>query len=207
MFRRTLIPIIALFSLLIGATSVARAQDKAGSSAEPADTMAAPAVDAETALITAYAKIQSEYQGVKHLFERGCYDCHSDQTKYPWYHKIPIIKGLIDSDIRKARKHVDFSSGFPFKGHARPADDLLDIRGELIDGDMPPWNYKLMHWGAAPSDAERDTIITWIDNSLRLLAAHGQYPFDRTDLVPPVGQASDKPIGEDEEDHEEEHED
>ena len=199
MFRRTLFPTIALLSLLIGVTTFARAQDNAPTSAEPADTMAAPPVDAETALITAYAEIQSDYQAVKPLFERGCYDCHSDKTTYPWYHKLPIIKGMIDSDIRKARKHVDFTSGFPFKGPARPADDLLDIRGELIESDMPPWDYKLMHWGAAPSNAERDTIVTWIDNSLRLLAAHGQYPFDRADLVPPVGQAPDKPIGEGEE--------
>lgn len=200
MSRRVLITLIALLSLLIGAAEFAPAfaQDQANTSGKPTDTLSAPAMDPETALFTAYAQIQSDYQAVKPLFERGCYDCHSANTCYPWYHKLPLVKGLIDSDISKARRNVDFTNGFPFKGHARPADDLLGIRGELIEGDMPPWNYNLMHWNAAPSDAERDTMITWIDNSLRLLAAHGQYPFDRTDLVPPAGQATDKPIGEDE---------
>ncbi len=202
MFRRSAIPTIALFSLLIGvsATAPALAQDTTENPDMAADTMSAPAMDPEAALISAYATINQEYQKVKPLFERGCFDCHSDKTVYPWYYKLPIIKGLIDGDIRKARKHVDFTYGFPFKGHARPADDLLDIRGELIEGDMPPWDYNLMHWSAGPSDAERDTIITWVDSSLRLLAAHGQYPFDRADLVPPEGQATDKPIGEEKED-------
>jgi hypothetical protein len=145
--------------------------------------------DTPPEVIAAYAAIQADYQAVKPLFQKGCFDCHSTQTHYPWYHKLPLVKGFIDSDIRNARKHLDFTDGFPFKGGARPADDLLDIKNELEDGDMPPLPYRMMHWSARPSAAELDTIVTWIDNSLRLLATHGQYPFDRPDLLPANGQA------------------
>ncbi len=201
MFRRMYSPVIALFCLLIGvgAGQTAQAQNgEPGGSAPDSMSMTADTtapVDPAVALNTAYATIQTQFQTVKPLFEKGCFDCHSANTHYPWYHSLPLIKSLIDSDIRGARKHVDFTDGFPFKGHARPADDLLDIRGELVDGDMPPWNYRLMHWNAKPSPAELDTMVTWIDSSLRLLAAHGQYPFDRRDLVPPEGQPTNKPIG------------
>jgi hypothetical protein len=133
-----------------------------------------------------YAEIQQGYLKIKPILEQGCYDCHSTQTDYPWYYKLPLIKGMIDSDIRKARKHLDFTDGFPFKGHANPADNLLGIRDELDEGEMPPFMYRMMHWSAKPSDAERDSVFTWIDRSLRLLAAHGQYPFGRKDLVPEV---------------------
>ena len=86
--------------------------------------------------------------------------------------------------MRDAKKHLDMTDGFPFKGHARPADDLYSIKDEIAEGEMPLWSYRLMHWNAAPNAAEQDSIFVWIDNSLRLLAAHGQYPFGQPDLVP-----------------------
>ena len=49
---------------------------------------------------------------------------------------------------------------------------------------MPLRSYRLMHWGAAPNDAEKDSIFTWIDNSLRLLAKRGQFPFNKRENVP-----------------------
>jgi hypothetical protein len=147
-----------------------------------------PLTDTEDTVATnwdsVYAEIQREYVAVRPIFKEGCYDCHSTETVYPWYHKLPLIKGMIDSDIRKARKHLDFTNGFPFKGHTNQADNLLGIRDELEEGEMPPLLYRMMHWSAKPSDTQRDSIFAWIDQSLRLLAAHGKYPFGREDLVP-----------------------
>jgi len=124
-----------------------------------------------------YAGIQAGFVKLEPILRKGCFDCHSNQTHYPWYHAIPGIKQLIDKDIRAARKRLDMSKGFPFSIKGRPADDLSRIRGELADHDMPPWDYRLMHWNANPTDAERDSVISWIDESLRLLSAQGQYPF------------------------------
>jgi cytochrome c peroxidase len=84
------------------------------------------------------------------------------------------------------------SSGFPFGGHPRPADDLARMKGALEDHEMPPSEYRLMHWSANPSAAERDSVISWIDESLRLLAAHGQYPFGLASEAPEPNQGKDK---------------
>jgi hypothetical protein len=124
-----------------------------------------------------YASIQAGFVKLEPILRKGCFDCHSDQTHYPWYHAILGVKQLIDKDIRVARKRLDMSKGVPFSIKGRPADDLARIRGELVDHDMPPWDYRLIHWNANPTDAERDSVISWIDESLRLLSAHGQYPF------------------------------
>jgi hypothetical protein len=131
-----------------------------------------------------YAGIQAGFVKLEPIFRKGCFDCHSNQTHYPWYHAIPGIKQLIDKDIRVAHKRLDMSKGFPFSIKAPPADDLARIRGELADHDMPPWDYRLMHWSANPSEAERDSVIRWIDQSLRKLAAHGQYPFGQPSEAP-----------------------
>lgn len=130
-----------------------------------------------------YALINVDYQRVEPLFKRGCFDCHSARTAYPWYHRLPIVRGFLDGHIREGRKHLDLTNGFPFTGHTKPADDLFAIREVLVENEMPLWSYRLLHWGAAPSQAEKDSIYTWINAGLRLLAAHGQYPFGRPELV------------------------
>jgi len=139
-----------------------------------------------------YESIQTGFVRLHPIFQKGCFDCHSDQTRYPWYHRIPVVKGLIDEDIRNARKHVDMSRGFPFGKAHRPADNLARIRDQLAEHEMPPWNYRLMHWSANPSDAERDSVIAWIDESLRMLAAHGQYPFGQPGEAPGSDHAEGK---------------
>jgi hypothetical protein len=138
----------------------------------------------ETNWDSVYATIQERFTEVEPTVKFGCYDCHSSQTRYPWYHKLPIIKGWIDGHTREARKHLDFSDGFPFKGHTRAADNLLAMRNEILEGHMPPLYYRVMHWEAKPTGALRDSLVAWIDTSLRTLAAHGQYPLNRPDLVP-----------------------
>ena len=123
-----------------------------------------------------YAIAQQGYATVRPAFERGCYDCHSAQTHYPWYYKLPLVKSKIDGDIRQARRQVDFTDGFPFKSRGMPADALDAIRDEITSGDMPPWEYRLFHWDAKPAGAEADSVSAWIERSLALLAAHGQFP-------------------------------
>ena len=139
-----------------------------------------------------YAVIQDGFVRLKPIFQRACFDCHSDQTHYPWYHALPGIKQLLDKDIREARKRLDMSGGFPFGKRARPADDLSRIREEVADGGMPLWSYRLMHWNANPSDSERDSIIKWIDQSLRMMAAHGQYPFGQPSEAPETDQGEEE---------------
>jgi hypothetical protein len=135
-------------------------------------------------LESAYAAIAVGYERLKPIFKDGCFDCHSDQTDFPWYHSLPIVRGWLDNHTEEAREHLDFSSGFPFGGHARQADNLFSIKEELVENAMPLWQYRLMHWGAAPNDEEKDSIYVWVDRSLILLAVHGQYPFGKPENVP-----------------------
>jgi hypothetical protein len=120
-----------------------------------------------------FSVINAGFEKIKPAFERSCYDCHSDQTHYPWYHSLPIIKGLIDSDIKAGRHHVDFSKGFPFAGKGTQAEMLTDIRNEIAEGEMPIMAYRLMHWGRLIEPPLQDTVLAWIDSSLARLASAG----------------------------------
>jgi hypothetical protein len=147
-----------------------------------ADTLAvAPATRDST-----NALIRSGYERLQPVFRRACFDCHSNQTQFPWYHSLPIIGSWMSGHLSEARKHLDFSNGFPFGGHASQADNLYSLKEEVLSGAMPLWQYRLMHWGAAPNDVEKDSIAAWVDRGLIMLATHGEYPFNNSENVPAV---------------------
>ena len=128
-----------------------------------------------------FVSIDAGFDRLTPIFENSCFNCHSDKTDYPWYHSLPIARQIIDDDIKDARRHLDMSDGFPFGGHAGPADDLQAIKDEVDEGDMPPLQYRLMHWHAKPSSAQADSIRAWVDSSLAKLATVGITPTPEKD--------------------------
>lgn len=108
-------------------------------------------------------------QTVKPIFQKSCFNCHSEQTQYPWYYKLPIAKQLIDSDIRESKKHIDLTNDFPFRGHGSPEKDLPAIRKAIEDHTMPPFRYKILHSGSGLSEDEQQVIFRWIRESLSAL--------------------------------------
>ena len=108
---------------------------------------------------TSYNKI------VQPIFANKCMDCHSAQTKYPWYYKIPGVMQAIDSDIKEAREHLDLTQGFPFKSHASPEEDLTAINDTIQDGSMPPFSYRMFHRDSALTDPERKAVFDWIEQA------------------------------------------
>jgi hypothetical protein len=128
-----------------------------------------PQVAAAPALKFVYQQVNQQFQAVKPVFQYSCYDCHSDQTKYPWYHKLPGIKNLIDNDIREGREHLDMSSGFPFPGTSDQIALLAKIRNEISNGDMPPMDFRMLHWGRLIEGARQDSVFAWIDAGTLML--------------------------------------
>lgn len=117
-----------------------------------------------------YTSINKFYlREVKPIFQNSCFNCHSSQTQFPWYHSLPLVKGLLDSDVQEAKKHLDFSNGFPFQGHGTPREDLEAIAKSVSEGTMPPFRYRMLHWGSGLTKEEREKILNWIQESQRKL--------------------------------------
>lgn len=106
---------------------------------------------------------------IEPIFRRSCGDCHSDKTNFPWYAGLPFIKGLIQSDIREARKHIDISGGFPFQSHGSPKEDLKAIQDSIEAEEMPPLSYRLMHRDAHLSKEDEEKVKIWVKDSLEKL--------------------------------------
>lgn len=108
-------------------------------------------------------------KNVAPIFKASCFDCHSANTKYPWYSKMPFAKGLIEQDVTEAREHMDMTDGFPFKGHGEVQEDLEAIRDSVTSGEMPPLRYRALHWGSGLNSDEQKLVLDWVEKSLAML--------------------------------------
>jgi heme-binding protein len=93
------------------------------------------------------------------ILDRTCPDCHSNQTRWPWYNRVPGVAQLIQRDVRKAREKVDFSTWTSAR-HVT-ANEIQDLCDAVSDGAMPPLSYRLTHSQARLSEPDKDAICGW----------------------------------------------
>jgi len=94
------------------------------------------------------------------IFRRSCYDCHSNETVWPWYSRIAPLSWLVAYDTWEGREHLNFSTW----GELSPRKRLKlkkELWEEVADGGMPPWLYLLNHLEADLTSAERLVIHDW----------------------------------------------
>ncbi len=107
------------------------------------------------------------------LLHAACYDCHSDETKWPWYSHVAPASWLVVSDVNDGRERLNFSD-WPHALPARAAKRLERMSEELDYKEMPPAKYTLIHADARLTDDQRQELIHWADQeSEKLKAAAG----------------------------------
>jgi hypothetical protein len=120
--------------------------------------------------IEKYKQINELYLSqVKPIFQKKCFDCHSQNTQYPWYYKFPGVKQLIDHDTREAKEHLDYTNDFPFSGHGTPAKDLDAIQDEVKEDSMPIFRYWILHRDSGLTQEEQRIILEWVKSSQAIL--------------------------------------
>lgn len=82
----------------------------------------------------------------------ACFDCHSNQTTWPWYSNIAPVSWLVQHDVDEGRQALNFSEW----GRGQEGDESAEA---LSQGDMPPFPYLLMHPEARLSGAAREAFI------------------------------------------------
>ena len=139
-------------------------------SAVPQNTDTAILTDsAKTEQDSLFVQINQSFRKIKPILEYSCYDCHSADTKKPWYFNIPGINSLIKSHIKAGRKHLDFTNGFPFKSDKTQLAILHDIKEEIKNRDMPLFSYRIMHWGRLIEFEQKDSLFFWLENTETVL--------------------------------------
>jgi hypothetical protein len=84
---------------------------------------------------------------------RACFDCHSNETEWLWYHRIAPISWGVQADVMEGRDALNFSEW------DRPQEEAAEAAETVVEGEMPPWQYVLAHPDARLSQAEREELI------------------------------------------------
>ena len=97
---------------------------------------------------------------VETILRRACYDCHSNETRWPWYTRVAPISYLLARDVKAGRQELNFSIWDRYD-QRRKARKLKEIVKEVQESDMPPWYYVPVHSDANLSQSDRETIVKW----------------------------------------------
>ena len=91
---------------------------------------------------------------------RACYDCHSNETRWPWYSQISPVSWWLKGHVNDARQALNFSefAALPKKKQISKLGDACD---QVKGGDMPLKVYLPMHPAAHLTDADRGALCTW----------------------------------------------
>jgi cytochrome c551/c552 len=96
------------------------------------------------------------------LAKRACFDCHSNETVWPWYSYVAPVSWLVYNDTMGGRRRMNFSE---WNSGRHPG--ASEITGKIQEGEMPPAIYLPMHPSAQLTAAEKQQLITGLTNSLK----------------------------------------
>jgi mono/diheme cytochrome c family protein len=122
----------------------------------------------------------------RQLAQQACFDCHSNETEWPWYSNIAPVSWLVQRHVVEGREHLNFSDwnqSHDEHGHAgHEAEEMSEV---VLEGEMPLRSFLLTHPEARLTDAERAVLA----DGLAATAA----------LSPTTGAANDHAAGEEHE--------
>ena len=106
---------------------------------------------------------------VQILLKNACYDCHSNNTDYPWYSNIQPMGWLMAYHIKQAKNQLNFSA-FGSYPQRRQLSKLDGTANSIKDDIMPLKSYKIMHKSAKLNAVEKSLLINWAQLSIDSLS-------------------------------------
>jgi hypothetical protein len=97
---------------------------------------------------------------VRLILRRACYDCHSNETVWPWYGRVAPMSWLVAYDVRKGREELNFST-WNRLGTREQTEAVRESWEKVEENEMPPWLYRLPHPGARLSSHDRSVLRAW----------------------------------------------
>lgn len=97
---------------------------------------------------------------VREILGRACFDCHSNETVWPWYSRVAPVSWSVVHHVNDGRADLNFSE-WPVFDAEEQALYLKEIEEELVEGEMPPGYYKFAHSGARLTEDEVALLLAW----------------------------------------------
>jgi hypothetical protein len=121
------------------------------------------------------SKIYSVPENVEAILKTSCYDCHSNNTVYPWYANIQPVAWWLNDHVQDGKKDLNFSE---FAGYRirRQYKKLEEINELVKKEEMPLDSYLWLHKNAKLDDQQKITLANWVTALRDTIKAN--YPAD-----------------------------
>lgn len=114
------------------------------------------------ALSSDISKVYNVPAPVHSVLKNACYDCHSNNTNYPWYSNIQPFGWWLASHIKRGKEELNFSE-FGNYSERRQRSKLFSVEKSIEDGTMPLPSYALIHKESRLTKEQKGIIIDWAD--------------------------------------------
>ena len=116
-----------------------------------------PVID-QTRALHNQAEMNAEVAAV---LQRACYDCHSNDTRWPWYSNVAPVSWFVIDHVNHGRRHLNFSKWASYDNQKKATN--LQLIGETVRlSSMPLSSYTLIHAEAKLTDEDRKLIGEWV---------------------------------------------
>lgn len=116
----------------------------------------------EQDLTTNFTKVYNVPKKVEIILRTSCYDCHSNNTNYPWYSYIQPVRMVMESHINEGKENLNFNEWGNYS--SRKQNNKLDrIAKQIQSNEMPLASYTLIHKNATLSATQKKEVLDWIN--------------------------------------------
>lgn len=95
------------------------------------------------------------------ILQTSCYDCHSNNTDYPWYNKVQPVSWFLEKHIKKGKSELNFNEWDDYSNR-RKNSKFKSIINQIKDDEMPLSSYTLIHKDAILSKTEKTLLIDYM---------------------------------------------
>ncbi|RDK88920.1 MULTISPECIES: heme-binding domain-containing protein [Flavobacteriaceae] len=110
---------------------------------------------------TDFMLVNNVPENIQNKLQVSCYDCHSNNTQYPWYNKVQPVAWFLEDHIKEGKAELNFNEWDSLSSR-RKTSKLRSIINQIENGEMPLDSYTLIHRDAKFSEAEAEEIINWV---------------------------------------------
>lgn len=115
--------------------------------------------------VTDFISTYNPPQEIVGILRTSCYDCHSNNTEYPWYNKVQPAAMYLEEHIQHGKEEFNFSE-FGDYSDRRKKSKLKSFIRQVEQNEMPLYSYTLIHRDAKISDSEKELVLNWVNKVL-----------------------------------------
>ena len=116
----------------------------------------------DTVPSTDFMLVNNVPETIQKKLQVSCYDCHSNNTQYPWYNRVQPVAWFLEDHIKEGKAELNFSEWADYSDR-RKKSKLKSIISQIRDDEMPLTSYTFIHGEAKFSENNKKEITQWLE--------------------------------------------